>query len=247
MNEVQEQHIQIFHEPPVGRVVLSRPEKCNAMTQAMVAGVAAAVRHLDAADDIDVIVLEGEGSDFCSGGDLGEYRGVPIGHTEAWSLLATGHDLAVSIETVSTVVMAKVHGRAHAGGLLMSLCADITVASSEARFRVPELLRARPDPFIPNRLIAKVGTERAAYLMFTAKEIDGVEAARIGLVARCVDPSALDAEVKDVIECILATDRASRAVWKPMLHRAVRPVDPRPFVEFFMSPEMANRCAPFVR
>ena len=62
-------------------------------------------------------------------------------------------------------------------------CADLTIAGEAATFRVPELLRGGPDPFIPPRLIARIGRERASDLMFTAREIDGTEAAWIGLVA----------------------------------------------------------------
>lgn len=239
--------VQVHREPPVGRVVLCRPEKHNAMTLAMVGRVAAGVRELDADPAIGVILIEAEGDAFSSGGDLGEYRGVPIDHQEAVRLLSTGQDLVDSIEQAATIVVAKVGGLAHAGGLLLSLCADLTVASTAARFRVPELRVARPDPFIPARLIAKVGLERAAWLMLTAREIDGTEAERIGLVARCVDPVDLEAEVKGTLDDILATDQASRAAWKPVLRREVMPLDPHSMVPFFMSEATAERAVPYVR
>jgi enoyl-CoA hydratase/carnithine racemase len=241
------QGIAVHREPPVGRVVLSRPEKRNAMTLAMVARVASGVRELDADPEIGVILIEAEGHYFSSGGDLAEYKGVPIDHQEAWRLLSTGQDMVTSIEEAGTIVVAKVSGLAHAGGLLLSLCADLTVASTEARFRVPELRIARPDPFIPPRLIAKVGLERASWLMLTAREIDGVEAERIGLVARCVDPALLDAEVKETLDAILATDPASRAAWKPVLRREVMPFDPHRMVPFFMSQATADAAKPYVR
>lgn len=239
--------ISVHHEAPIGRVVLSRPEKRNAMTLAMVSRVASGVRELDADPAIGVILIEAEGDDFSSGGDLAEYKGVPIDHQEAWRLLSTGHDMVKSIEEASTIVVAKVAGLAHAGGLLLSLCADLTVASTAARFRVPELRIARPDPFIPARLIAKVGLERASWLMLTAREIDGTEAERIGLVARCVSPELLDAEVKDTLDAVLATDQASRAAWKPVLRREVMPFDPHRMIPFFMSQATADAAKPYVR
>ena len=239
--------VSVFSEPPVGRVVLGRPDKRNAMTLAMVQRVASGVRELDADPAIGVILIEAEGEHFSSGGDLAEYKGVPIDHAEAWRLLSTGHDLVTSIEAAATIVVAKVQGLAHAGGLLLSLCADLTVASTAATFRVPELRVARPDPFIPARLIAKVGLERASWLMLTAREIDGTEAERIGLVARCVEPALLDAEVKETLDAILATDQASRAAWKPVLRREVMPFDPHTMVPFFMSEATADAAKPYVR
>jgi len=239
--------VPVLHEPPVGRVVIDRPEKRNAMTLAMVGRVASGVRELDADPDVGVIVVEAEGDCFSSGGDLGEYRGQPIDEAGAWRLLSTGHDLVNSIERSGTLVVAKVQGLAHAGGLLISLCADLTIASTAARFRVPELRVARPDPWIPARLIAKVGLERAAWLMYTAREIGGAEAERIGLVARCVEPADLDAEVKETLDAILATDEGSRAAWKPVLRREVTPSDPYAMVPFFTSQAMADRARPYVR
>jgi len=239
--------ILVYREPPIGRVVLARPDKRNAMTLAMVAAIAEGVRALDADPAVGVILIEAEGEHFCSGGDLAEYRGVPIDHQEAWRLLSTGQDMVTSIEEAGTIVVVKIQGVAHAGGLLLSLCGDLTVASTEARFRVPELRIARPDPFIPPRLIAKVGLERASWLMLTAREIDGTEAERIGLVARCVEPALLDAEVKETLDAILATDPASRAAWKPVWRREVMPFDPHRMVPFFMSQATADAAKPYVR
>jgi 3-hydroxypropionyl-coenzyme A dehydratase len=239
--------VEIRTDGPVGQVVLARPEKRNAMTLAMVSDVAAGVRQLAEQGEVDVIVLSSGGDAFSAGGDLGEYRAVQLSHDDAWKTLSTGHDLVSSLENCPLIIIARVHGPAHAGGLLLSLCADLTVAGLSARFRVPELLRARPDPFIPPRLIAKVGLERASDLMFTAREIDGAEAERIGLVARCVPDDRLDAEVACVVESVMATDKASRTTWKRLLRRSVASVDPWTSIAAFRSDETAARARPFVR
>jgi enoyl-CoA hydratase/carnithine racemase len=238
-------NVQVVKSPPVGRIVLSRPEKRNAMTTEMVRAVADGCRELDADADTDVIVLSGEGAAFSAGGDLREKGRSTYSFQDAWEILASGHDLVQSIETASKVVIARVHGHAHAGGLLLALSADITIAGESARFRVPELLRARPDPFIPPRLIAKVGRERAAELMFTAREIDGHEAYRIGLVSRCVPDTILDDEVDSMVKAIAATDRNSRAVWKRLLVQTRSPVDPWTFSPAFATAETAGRSYSF--
>jgi enoyl-CoA hydratase/carnithine racemase len=239
--------VEVYRDGVVGHVVLNRPAKRNAMTLAMVSGVARGVRELAEAGDVEVVVLSGRGEAFSAGGDLGEYKAVTLTHDDAWLTMQTGHDLTNSLEHCPLLVIARVHGHVHAGGLLLSLCADLTVAADTAVFRVPELLRARPDPFIPPRLIAKVGVERAADLMFTARAIDGVEAERIGLVARCVPEAGLDAEVDAVVGAILRTDRAGRTAWKRVLRRGVAVVDPWTAVDDFRSDQTADRARPFVR
>jgi enoyl-CoA hydratase/carnithine racemase len=238
--------ISVSSDGTIGRIVINRPEKRNAMTLSMVASIAEGVRQLAEQGNAEIVVLSALGDAFSSGGDLAEYRAVQLTHDDAWKTLSVGHDLVATIEACPLLVVARVHGPAHAGGLLLSLCADITVASSSARFRVPELLRARPDPFIPPRLIAKVGMERAADLMFTAREIDGVEAERIGLVARCVAPDHLDDELDSLLKDILATDSASRTVWKSALRQAVQSADPWTAIPVFRSDQTATRARPFV-
>lgn len=238
--------VTVHRDGVVGHVVLNRPEKRNAMTLAMVSGVARGVRELAEAGDVEVIVLSALGEAFSSGGDLGEYKAVTLTHDDAWTTMQIGHDLTNSIEQCPLLVVARVHGAAHAGGLLLSLCADLTVAAESAVFRVPELLRARPDPFIPPRLIAKVGTERAANLMFTAQPIKAPEAERIGLIARCVPDGQLDAEVAGVIEAILRTDHNSRTSWKRVLRRGLATIDPWTAIEDFRSDQTADRARPFV-
>ena len=242
--------VTVHRDGVVGHVVLNRPEKRNAMTLAMVSGVARGVRELAAGQsgehDVEVIVLSALGEAFSSGGDLGEYKAVTLTHDDAWTTMQIGHDLTNSIEHCPLLVVARIHGAAHAGGLLLSLCADLTVAAESAVFRVPELLRARPDPFIPPRLIAKVGTERAANLMFTAQAITASEAERIGLVARCVPDDRLDAEVTDVIEAILRTDHNSRTSWKRVLRRGLATIDPWTAIDDFRSDQTADRARPFV-
>jgi enoyl-CoA hydratase/carnithine racemase len=237
----------VHHDGAVGHVILDREDKRNAMTLAMVAGVARGVQLLAETDGVEVIVLSAKGQAFSSGGDLGEYKAVTLSHDDAWTTLRAGHDLVMSMENCPLLIVARVHGRAHAGGLLLSLCADLTVAGEGAQFRVPELLRARPDPFIPPRLIAKVGAERAADLMFTAREINATEAERIGLIARCVTDDRLDAEVRDVLDAILRTDRDSRRAWKEVLRRGMSQLDPWLAIDDFRSDQTAQRARPYVR
>ncbi len=92
--------------------------------------------------------------------------------------------------------MAAINGVCHAGGLDIALHCDVTIASDRARFRIPELLRGLPDPFMPERLVAAVGLARAKYLFFTASELTAAEA-RAGphsAPSRCICGTMPDVE-----------------------------------------------------
>jgi len=227
------QPIRLRREGPVGHIVMARPEKRNSLSAVMRNLMCGYLRELDRDPDIDVIVISGDGPAFSAGGDLREHGPDAMTFEQAWTMLASGVDLVESIEAISKIVVARVQGPAHAG--------------STSRFRCPELLRARPDPFIPFRLVSKVGREKAADLMYTAREIDGIEAERIGLVARCVDEDQLDAELDSLIADVLRTDRTSRAVWKRMLRGARPSANAWEFADFFTSGQTAERSYNFHR
>jgi enoyl-CoA hydratase/carnithine racemase len=84
-------------------------------------------------------------------------------------------------------------------------------------------------------------------MMFTAREVDGIEAERIGLVAKCVPADELDEQLDAIIAAILQTDRASRAVWKSIVRSTITQVEPWTLVEPFTSQQTGVRAAPFVK
>ena len=90
------------------------------------------------------------------------------------------------IERCSKVWIARINGLCHAGGLVLTVHCDVTIASDQARFRAPELLRGIPDPFLTSRLPALVGMAKARYLLFSAREISAAEADAMGLVGAVV-------------------------------------------------------------
>jgi enoyl-CoA hydratase/carnithine racemase len=134
----------------------------------------------------------------------------------------------------------------HAGGMDLILHCDVVVASDRARFRVPELLRGIPDPFMSARLAEVVGLARARYLFFTAEEIKAAEAADMGLVGKVVPHAELDAHVAWVLERIASTGPAARAAVKRDLNSRLPAHDVGLFRSAIRSPEMVEGMASFV-
>ena len=150
------------------------------------------------------------------------------------------------IERCRKLWVAKINGVCHAGGLDLALHCDVTIASDRARFRVPELLRGLPDPFMSARLVDVVGLARARYLFFTAAEIDAATAAAMGLVGEVVAHDELDARTDWILEQIRNTGPVARATIKRDLNAQLRPSDVSLFMVPGLSAEMAEGMGAFV-
>lgn len=169
-------------------ITLDRPEARNAVDAATAAGVAAALDHLDATDDLRVGVLTGAGGTFCSGMDLKAFLA-------GESPMVEGRGLAgVTQRPPDKPLVAAVEGWALAGGFEIALACDLVVAAEDARFGVPEVKRGLVAAAgAALRLPELVPLPVALELLLTGDPIDARRAADLGLVNRVV-PTGLALE-----------------------------------------------------
>ena len=207
-------------------VTIDRPEKRNAFTQDAYRAIKRAAIWADRRPELDAVCLTGTGEWFGSGGDLSRAQDVADLDLE-WD--GTDHHPFRHIERCRKIWVARINGLCHAGGLDLALHCDVTVASDRARFRVPELLRGLPDPYIWARLVATVGLARARWLIFTAGEIDAAAAGAMGLVGEVVAHEDLDKRVAWVLEQVSRTGPSARALMKREINRSLPPADPSLF------------------
>jgi len=199
-------------EPPVARLVLNRPEKLNAINAALMADSMAALDVVEERDDVTVLVVEGEGRAFCTGYDLVEvterftkkYSDFPI-HEEreyirdqAWGW----HRLW----ELNTATIAKVHGYALAGGLMIAGNCDIVIAAEDARLGQPEVKTIGFNPEI-GLWPFTIGPRMTKELLFTGRAVTGTEAAEMGMINDAVPADELDAAVDDIVSDITELDR----------------------------------------
>ena len=186
----------------LARLTLARPERLNAINREMPRELAAAVAEANAARDVHVIVLAGEGRAFCAGYDLEWGTRVEAEADAASTVWDPMRDLAMMSENVACFmslwrsrkpVVAKVHGWCVGGGTDLALCSDLVVAAEDAEIGYPPA-RVWGSPTTA-MWVYRVGMERAKRLLLTGDSVSGREAAAIGLVGRAVPAAALDAEV----------------------------------------------------
>ncbi len=175
--------VRVERDGPVTTVLLSRPERRNAVDGPTAAALADAFREFDADEGAAVAVLHGEGGVFCSGADLKEVGG-PAGNR-----VAPGGDgpMGPTRMRLSKPVIAAVAGHAVAGGLELAVWCDLRVAEEGAVFGV--FCRRWGVPLIDGgtvRLPRLIGVSRAMDMVLTGRGVGAAEALAMGLVNRVV-------------------------------------------------------------
>lgn len=225
-------------------VRIDRARKRNAMTQEMYRGVKRAAILADGDPELDALCITGSEDVFAVGGDMSGESEDAAGL--AHELDPTDHFPFRHLERCRKIVVAAVNGICHAGGLDIMLHADLSVCSDRARFRIPELLRGAPDPWVAARLADYVGLGRAKYLIFTAAEFDAHEAAEMGLVGKVVPHEHFEEAVEHTLECIRKTGPKTRMMMKDDMNARL----PRPDVDMMrraiLSPEMIAGMSAFL-
>ncbi|WP_462410423.1 crotonase/enoyl-CoA hydratase family protein [Neobacillus sp. Marseille-QA0830] len=199
-------NIKLSVDNRIATISLNRPERLNAITNELLFEVQAAVLEADHNEDVRVIVLKGEGKNFCAGYDLdiitedesnkdsgGNGVWDPV-HDYTW--MSKNSNAMMSLFRCSKPVIAQVHGWAVGGGSDMVLCADIIIASEDAHFGYPPT-RVWGAPTTP-MWIVRLGMERAKRLLFTGDSINAVEAAKIGMILEAVPRDQLETKVNEL-------------------------------------------------
>lgn len=189
----------------VARITLARGDKHNAMNLQMIRDLRAAAATLDADASVRVVVLAGDGASFCAGADLGWMRDQAT--KEPAARLAEAMELAgmlQALDSLSKLLIARVHGPAYGGGVGLMAVSDIVIATETTKFALTEvrlgLIPATIGPFMVRRL----GEGGARRFMLNAKTMDAATALAAGLVSAVVSADRLDAAVEAEVTACLA-------------------------------------------
>jgi enoyl-CoA hydratase len=212
----------------IARITLNRPEKLNAINDAMPRELREAVAAANADDAVHVIVLAGAGRAFCAGYDLELYaerpRPVPYSQGLPWDPMVDYAGMSENTACFMSLwrsfkpVICKVHGYAVAGGSDIALCADLVVMAEDARIGYPPA-RVWGCPTTA-MWVYRLGAERAKRMLLTGDLVTGVEAARMGLVSEAVPAAELDAAVERWAQRMAGVPRNQLMMQKLMINQA---------------------------
>jgi methylglutaconyl-CoA hydratase len=207
-------------EGAIARITLNRPEKRNALNDALVAGLKSNLRQANDDAAIRVVVLSGKGPDFCSGADLAALQkiseaSVAENVADARSLM----ELFMLMRQANVPLVAAVRGKALAGGCGLASACDIVLASTNARFGYPEVKIG----FVPAMVMAilrrNVSEKRAFELLTRGAELSAEEAMRVGLVNHVFREDSFEAEVNAYVRGFEATGKSAVALTKTLLYQ----------------------------
>lgn len=193
-------------ESPTATITLNRPERLNTIVPPMPDEFVAAMTAATRDDRVKVVVLRGAGRSFCAGYDFGggfHHWDESLTTDGAWdpgkdfvmatALTESPTQKFMSMWRCPKPVIAQIHGWCVGGGSEMALCADIVIASEDARIGTPY---ARMwGCHLSGMWIYRLGLAKAKEYALTGKPVSGREAAEIGLINKAVPFAGLEAEV----------------------------------------------------
>ncbi|MFN8502029.1 enoyl-CoA hydratase/isomerase family protein [Kouleothrix sp.] len=176
----------------VATITINRPKVLNALSQATIAELGAALREVEADDHLRVAIVTGAGEKaFVAGADINELRALPSADA-ARQLAERGHQIGLYIAQMRKIVIAAVNGFALGGGCELAMSCDIRLAADSAKFGQPEInLGIIAGWGGTQRLTRLAGPGMAKLLNLTGDLIGAEEALRIGLVERVVPAAEL--------------------------------------------------------
>ncbi|MCB1153707.1 MAG: crotonase/enoyl-CoA hydratase family protein [Deltaproteobacteria bacterium] len=204
-----EEMVKYAKRGPIATITLNRPEKYNTLRLEMLDELDDLLKRANRDDEVKIIILEGAGDSFCGGFDFsGGLEHFP-------GLTEDGYDPGVDHHSVTNQytsylhsfmglwrglkpTIAKVHGYCVGGGSEMALCADLIVASEDARFGTP--YSRVWGCHLSGMWVYRLGLAKAKYYALTGEWISGAEAARIELINFAVPLEELDDYVENLAQ-----------------------------------------------
>ena len=180
-------------ERRVGLITLNRPKQLNALNDALMDELGAALKAFDADAGIGCIVITGSEKAFAAGADIGAMASKTFADAYGGDFITRNWE---TIRSIRKPVIAAVAGFALGGGCELAMMCDFIIAADTAKFGQPEIkLGIIPGAGGTQRLPRAVGKAKAMDMVLTSRMMDAAEAERAGLVSRVV-PAA---ELLDVV------------------------------------------------
>lgn len=187
----------------VATLTVDNRKKLNTLDSALMRAFIGEVEALGKRDDLRVLVLTGAGERaFIGGANIDEMA--KFDHASAERFITLLHRCCDCLRQLPVPVIARIDGYALGGGLEVAVSCDLRVATTRAKFGMPEVKVGLPSVIEAALIPQLIGWGRTRELLYTGETIDAETALRWGLVERVVPPEQLDREVEKLVSSLLA-------------------------------------------
>jgi enoyl-CoA hydratase/carnithine racemase len=202
----------------VATVTVDNRGKLNTLDSALMRELVSQIEALSGRDDLRALVLSGAGDKaFVGGASIPEMA--KLDALRAREFITLVHRSCDCLRRCPVPVIARIDGYALGAGLEVAVSCDLRIATTRARFGMPEVKVGLPS-VVEAALIPKlIGWGRARELMFTGEAIDAPTALRWGLIERMVEPDDLDREVESVVGALLAAGPRAVRLQKALMRQ----------------------------
>ncbi|VCU72571.1 putative enoyl-CoA hydratase echA8 [Pigmentiphaga humi] len=202
----------------VGLLTLNRPKALNALNDALMDELGAALLAFEADPDVGAMVITGSEKAFAAGADIGAMKDWSYADVYGSDFITRNWE---TLRRIRKPVIAAVAGYALGGGCELAMMCDILVAGDNARFGQPEIkLGIIPGAGGTQRLPRAVGKAKAMDLVLTGRLMDAAEAERSGLVSRVVSADKVLDEAIELATVIASMSLPSVMMAKEAVNRA---------------------------
>jgi enoyl-CoA hydratase len=185
-------HVTVTNRDDACRIELNRPEGGNLVSMDMVVALTRALTSIGR--DVKLVVISGQGSDFCKGRDYqaapessGAGRAAPTALRIREEMTGPMMSVYTALRELAVPTLSVVQGAAYGFGCALAGACDMTIAAESARFRLPEMSRGLPPTLAMSALWDRLAPRSIGYLVYSTAELNAQNALAIGL-ASCVVP-----------------------------------------------------------
>jgi len=211
-------------------ITLDRPGEGNLLPVDGVRELTAAFRAASASD-AKVIVLRGNGADFCRGRDPRGGPPSPTAMTMRANVCEPILDAYDAMLNARQPIVGVVQGAAFGFGSAIASACDVTIAHDTARFKLPEMEKDLPPTLAMSALVPKVPRKAIAWLVYSMDELDAKAAQQIGIVSKVAPSAQVEGEAAKVLATMTARTPEALVAVKDFL-RAAPHMEPRGMADY---------------
>jgi enoyl-CoA hydratase len=200
----------------VAYLTVDNRAKLNTLDTALMLDFIAQVESLSAHEDLRALVLTGAGDKaFIGGASIPEMAA--LDHSSARDFITLVHRTCDCLRTLPVPVIARIDGFALGAGLEVAVSCDLRLATTRAKFGMPEVKVGLPSVVEAALIPRLIGFGRARELLMLGEIIDAETALRWGLVERVIAPEALDREIESVVSSLLTAGAQAVRLQKALM------------------------------